>query len=590
MQRVFWIACGVSLLWLMIATAAHAQDNLPPDVREAAIADLNNRVPNAGRPVAWTYTSISVDNTNLGCDLAPVGASLNIIRVFVITFTVPNGDTYVYHVTDDAQQVQPCDPKIGFETPTPALPTPTLSAPLNAASYGYVSQTCPADFGERYAATRLTVGQFAYARAGDPVYLRPDPNPASFFTETFNALDLFFILAGPECTQDGSVWWQIEWQGTVGWIQESRLGGYYFVEPITAQELGVIIPPTPSLTPTPTATFTPTNTPTATFTPSMTPTNTFTPTPSPTLTNTPTVTPTFTPTPAIQVPNDRASIDVATITSLTEFGTIEGISVQALDIFGEFAILITDDGLQTYELQYLVPAPLPVDLPDDITALTISRSNIFYANDELIRFAGGEPFSYSEVEGSITNIIANEQGQMAVVDQLDNDESMLQLWTIIPDEWRTPTGLVMLAPQMGTVRALGYSPDGSAIATQDETTVYVLDTVTGDILFSDAVSDCGGVAFLDDNQLLYGDCDGVNLVDIEEEDQTTLIELSDVQDVMVLNEMILVNSAEGVSVYDADGELLHTVSDEAADTVFTAVDGRLVITINDNVLTFWGVR
>jgi len=80
---------------------------------------------------------------------------------------------------------------------------------------------------------------------------------------------------------------------------------------------------TPSITPSPTLTNTPTITPSPTLT--NTPTNTLSPTPSPTVTPSPTLTPTFTPTPPVFTLTSPANNTVPTyVNPTTEFSTPDG--------------------------------------------------------------------------------------------------------------------------------------------------------------------------------------------------------------------------------------------------------------------------
>src|SRR5690606_7365236 len=79
----------------------------------------------------------------------------------------------------------------------------------------------------------------------------------------------FNVLAGPVCENADLYYrfWQVQLDdGSIGWAVEAS-NSEYFIEPV---------PPTPTLTNTPSDTFTPT------FTSSYTPTNTFTPTITPT--------------------------------------------------------------------------------------------------------------------------------------------------------------------------------------------------------------------------------------------------------------------------------------------------------------------
>lgn len=582
---------GILCLWVLLMALpglVHAQDNLPPDVREAAIADLTARQPSLGRPNSWTYRLISIDNTNLGCDLIAGTATTGFVNVYVISFGFPNGETYTYHVTDDAQTVLPCDPKVPYQTPTPAPPTPTLGAPVNLAQYGYVSQSCPAEFGTRFAETRLTIGEFAFVRAGDPVYVRPEPSEAAFFSATLPALDAVFVLAGPECSADGSVWYRVEWRGETGWIQESRLGGYYFVEPISAAELGVIIPPTVTLTPTPTNTFTPTNTPTATLTPTNTPTPTLTPTATFTPTNTPTVTPTFTPTPQVLIPLERATIDASNAASLTEIATLPDVAAQQVIWWGDKLVLVSDEGIDIRNQAFLEPDVLPIALPDDVTTLlALDAEQVAIGAEALQVISTDEETTYTGTLDSVLQIQTSAAGQLAAL-STDGDGLLIGIWQLDPDTWQTPNGQVMNIPQQGAVKGWGFDPSGSLIATQDAENVYVVDTQTGALVFSQAVADCGGVSFLDADTLLFADCAAINAVDVASGEVREWAAVGDVQQLIGLGDVIVARTAEAVLVLDANGATLTTL-DIATEGIFAAPDQSLLAITSAAGVQFWGI-
>ncbi|MFP4322328.1 MAG: hypothetical protein ACLFTK_07735 [Anaerolineales bacterium] len=321
------VLAGLVLLLALASLPAAAQDT-PEPVREAAIRDLQNRIPSIGRPVNWSHTILNnVDNTALGCGLLDSSAASEIqpTNVYVVSLNYPN-TTYIYHVLPNGQTLTPCDAQLlGAAQPTPAVqppaqtgtctaPTPirantqaevvfsvalraqaqddaailrTLSpgqiitvltdticvgnqfwrqvtvdgtdaatgfvleydpdldffplttagaaTPANAAvDTDYVSQTCPANF-QGYAPPRLALGMTAFVESGGVNnIIREDYGRSS----TSTGVEMppgasFTVVGGPECTGNPGeriVWWQVSYNGTVGWTAES-LNDEYFLRP-----------------------------------------------------------------------------------------------------------------------------------------------------------------------------------------------------------------------------------------------------------------------------------------------------------------------------------------------------------------------
>ncbi|MFP4321250.1 MAG: hypothetical protein ACLFTK_02235, partial [Anaerolineales bacterium] len=260
MRQLIRFSYGLFTTMFCLVAFSHTvyAQELPPLLRETAINDLNQRQTGLGRPLTWSYRIITADTSALGCEQAAPGAPLaGVQRVYIIDLEYPNA-TFTYHITEDAARLVPCTP--GLLDPIPSSgftilpPTPSF-----AADYAYAATTCADISG--LAEPRLQIGEFGLVRTGDPVRLYENYAPPGPPIDTLPPLSVFFVLAGPECTVERDVWWQVEWQGTRGWLQESRLGGYYFADPVSSTALNVQIPPTPTPTsppsPTPTATLTP---------------------------------------------------------------------------------------------------------------------------------------------------------------------------------------------------------------------------------------------------------------------------------------------------------------------------------------------
>jgi len=75
--------------------------------------------------------------------------------------------------------------------------------------------------------SRLTVGSTAHVTAGDPNDLRSTPGGQSIAKIPGGAA--FNVLAGPTCA-NGIAWWQVSYNGQVGWTAEGQ-GSTYYLEP-----------------------------------------------------------------------------------------------------------------------------------------------------------------------------------------------------------------------------------------------------------------------------------------------------------------------------------------------------------------------
>ncbi|HEX3050198.1 MAG TPA: SH3 domain-containing protein [Aggregatilineaceae bacterium] len=106
----------------------------------------------------------------------------------------------------------------------PTTTTPTLPAETPAAPVVVCGPTLP---------IRLTVGGTGRVLPGLPNVLRSLPNrtPESQIVGEIPAGDTFTVQAGPECDVEGHNWWQVNYNGTVGWTAEGDSVDYW-VEPV----------------------------------------------------------------------------------------------------------------------------------------------------------------------------------------------------------------------------------------------------------------------------------------------------------------------------------------------------------------------
>lgn len=137
------------------------------------------------------------------------------------------------------------DPK--GATPTPNLPViegivlqPTLggSAPISVAVTAVpagqgqpaaVTQavTCPG-----FMPSRLVVGGIGRVTPGTPNRLREQASTGAPLLGTIEGGQQFLVLAGPQCDPAGIAWWQVNYNGVIGWTAEGQ-GATYFTEPVS---------------------------------------------------------------------------------------------------------------------------------------------------------------------------------------------------------------------------------------------------------------------------------------------------------------------------------------------------------------------
>ena len=582
---------------LMAVSSAGAQDDIPVPLREKVIADLNERIADVGRPNGWRYSIIVSNNQNLDCASAPIGLPLTpVSRVFIIELLFPT-TSYTYHISENGEIVVPCDAKLPNVNVAPFVPT--AAVPQMPAQYNYTSTSCPVEF-VGFVEPMLEIGEFGMVRAAaDPVRLRESFNEQSPIIQTVPGMSRFFVLAGPECTIGGFVWWQVEWNNQVGWITESRLGEYYFVDPLRPSQVVVTVPPTPSPTITPTATFTPTLTPT--LTPTFTPTATFTPT----------LTPSHTPTPAprLPAPDTRRTISSRNVDELMLITTL---LVAANDVtwwrvreigFDDQLVVADDGGLRYFDGSSLAALPDGRVMADEAVAvLGINSESGFVAlggSDGLLQSAKlstGDVQTLPGVNGDVTEVIFSDVGTFASISR--NPDDTLKVWTVDPLAWQTPSGLLMVIPHQNAVTHVAFNADGRWIATHDGAEVAVFDTTTGETVYTqplpEAVSPgCGGVAFLPDDRLLYADCATVWSLDVFAEAENEYLALPDAMIAgLMLNparDVLTVQTANSLQLYDAaSGELRFTVRNDIQRAVFDP-DGTILTIVTPNGIEFWGV-
>lgn len=126
---------------------------------------------------------------------------------------------------DAVNQLQTIVPLLpGGQPAEPPQVTPELGEPpLGITPVVGIAQ-CPGA-----PAPRLEIGGAARVTPGAPNRVRAQASTSSAILGNMPAGTVFIVLAGPVCA-DGYAWWQVNFNGIIGWTAEG-LGAAYFLEP-----------------------------------------------------------------------------------------------------------------------------------------------------------------------------------------------------------------------------------------------------------------------------------------------------------------------------------------------------------------------
>lgn len=229
MLKKFSVLLMVFLLPLMAVRAQGA-----PEQINAALAKLSEKVGQnltLARLDNWRWSQDNYPDTSLGCP-QPGRAYAQVVTPgykFLLTF---GGIVYDYRVSVDGQNVILCGETrasdIAAATPTP-IPPEALDTSI----------PCPApETGVVYLPTRLTVGMQARVVPGPPNNQRSEPSRSGALLGDIPGGGIVEIVAGPQCA-DQLVWWQVNYDGRIGWTVEGR-EDVYWLEPVP----GVPLPAT----------------------------------------------------------------------------------------------------------------------------------------------------------------------------------------------------------------------------------------------------------------------------------------------------------------------------------------------------------
>lgn len=218
-----------TLLALLPALTAHAQLGQPTQI-DLALADLSQR---AGRALTlndlsdWSWEQATYPDTSLGCPQEGMMYA-QVVTVGYRFTLLYQGMIYDYRVSNDGNIVILCSQQ---DASAPATFTPLSPEERDRLVI------CPdPEPGFIYLPARLTAGMQAQAApAAGAVNLRQDADQDAALVGEIPGGALFDITAGPLCA-DGLLWWQVNYEGQVGWAAEGE-GTTYWLEPAPGRPL-----------------------------------------------------------------------------------------------------------------------------------------------------------------------------------------------------------------------------------------------------------------------------------------------------------------------------------------------------------------
>jgi hypothetical protein len=208
------LALCLLLLVLLVLPGLPLLAQQAPDAINRALDDLSGRLASNIRLSDldnWTFAQELYPDASLGC--AQPGQTYAQVLTDGYRFSLTyRGITADYRVSADQRFTILCNAEAIIELARPGCP--------------------PAD-DPAYLPARLRVGAQGRVTAGGlPNNIRSIPGTSGGFVGEIPPGQTFTVLDGPECSQvDKLVWWQVDYQGLVGWTASGQ-NGQYWLEPL----------------------------------------------------------------------------------------------------------------------------------------------------------------------------------------------------------------------------------------------------------------------------------------------------------------------------------------------------------------------
>lgn len=242
-KRLFLILTVLALLTAAVGIS-YAQSptvaGTPPQYAYAvqALSEYLGR-PLVGTDVGqWSYSIEIFNDASLGCPLVASQPLTSPLQGFLFQIVV-GVTAYDVRVSADGAIAFPCvSPSAQVTSAPTATAAPGVATP-DPAAVSVTPGPCPAGF-SGFLPPRLNIGAEARVPVGNtPNRIREVPSLSGRQIGVINPNTSARVTGGPNCDFSGGIiWWQINYNGVIGWTAEGVLPNDYFLDPV-----GNVTPP-----------------------------------------------------------------------------------------------------------------------------------------------------------------------------------------------------------------------------------------------------------------------------------------------------------------------------------------------------------
>ena len=213
-NRVHWVADGQAFVVAPNNAAFWDVTYRDGQVERFGLDGFEDSQVLAGTPDGWLSQVTDANGS-------PVVVNHNIMN---------DTQTTIFSVEADATIMLIDAPQLGSSLPQNPSGFPIITAPSADA-------LATMEAGMQTACTglmppRLVVGQQGRVTPGEPNRMRSNPSTSGQVVGQIPGAGVFNVINGPVCDRAGGfVWWQVDYNGQVGWTAEGQ-GGEYWTEPV----------------------------------------------------------------------------------------------------------------------------------------------------------------------------------------------------------------------------------------------------------------------------------------------------------------------------------------------------------------------
>lgn len=212
MIRQFTLLLTMALLVGITVFAQGAPDQI--NIALERLSGVVNRNLTLNDLEDWRWSQDLYNDTSLGCPQPDTAYAQVATQGFTFLLTY-EGVVYDYRVSGDGNTAFLCS-QTSLEEQAEATPTPVDPEAIDTAVI------CPEpEPGVIYTPSRMTADIQARVAPGLSATLQDQPGDAGGAQADMIGESIFAVEAGPVCA-DGRLWWQVNYDGAVGWVAETQ--------------------------------------------------------------------------------------------------------------------------------------------------------------------------------------------------------------------------------------------------------------------------------------------------------------------------------------------------------------------------------